>query len=114
VPTGETHPSAPAISTPAYPSGVCRASANNLAAKIKSLRDPRLIATVHYYGYWPFSVNLAGATRFDATVQGDLDKAFKRIHDTFVAKGIPVVLGEYGLLGDDHGPDGVERGEMLK
>ncbi|MFG2652481.1 cellulase family glycosylhydrolase [Streptomyces sp. NPDC048436] len=87
---------------------------NNLATKIKSLRDPRLIATVHYYGYFPFSVNLAGSTRFDATAQGDLDKAFKRMHDTFVAKDIPVVLGEDGLLGDDHGPGGVERGEMLK
>lgn len=32
---------------------------NNLASTIKSLRDPRLIATVHYYGYFPFSVNVA-------------------------------------------------------
>ncbi|MCZ4101722.1 cellulase family glycosylhydrolase [Streptomyces sp. So13.3] len=87
---------------------------NNLATEIKSLHDARLIATVHYYGYWPFSVNLAGSTRFDAMAQGDLDKAFQRMHNTFVAQGIPVILGEYGLLGDDHGPGGVERGEMLK
>lgn len=87
---------------------------NNLATTIKSLRDPRLIATVHYYGYFPFSVNVAGTTRFDATVQKDLSQTFKRIHDTFVAKNIPVVIGEYGLLGYDHGPGAVERGEMQK
>jgi endoglucanase len=87
---------------------------SNLATTIKSLRDPRLIATVHYYGYYPFSVNLAGTTRFDATVQKDLSQTFKRIHDTFVAKNIPVVIGEYGLLGYDHGPGAVERGEMQK
>ncbi|WP_405577719.1 cellulase family glycosylhydrolase [Streptomyces sp. NBC_01092] len=87
---------------------------DNLATTIKSLHDPRLIATVHYYGYFPFSVNVAGSTRFDAQAQGDLDKTFKRMRDTFVARGIPVVLGEYGLLGYDHGPGAVERGEMLK
>ncbi|MCX5206299.1 cellulase family glycosylhydrolase [Streptomyces sp. NBC_00237] len=87
---------------------------DNLVSTITSLRDPRLIATVHYYGYFPFSVNLAGATRFDARARGDLDKTFQRMRDTFVAQGIPVVLGEYGVLGYDHGPGAVERGEMLK
>ncbi|MER5794043.1 cellulase family glycosylhydrolase [Streptomyces sp. NPDC001980] len=87
---------------------------DNLATTIKSLHDSRLIATVHYYGYFPFSVNVAGATRFDAQAQADLNKTFKRMHDTFVAKGIPVVLGEYGLLSYDSGPGAVERGEMLK
>ncbi|MFF4346053.1 cellulase family glycosylhydrolase [Streptomyces sp. NPDC001530] len=87
---------------------------DNLATTIKSLHDPRLIATVHYYGYFPFSVNVAGSTRFDAQARGDLDKTFRRMRDTFVAQGIPVVLGEYGLLGYDHGPGAVERGEMLK
>ncbi|WP_406335957.1 cellulase family glycosylhydrolase [Streptomyces sp. NBC_00203] len=87
---------------------------DSLVTTIKSLHDSRLIATVHYYGYFPFSVNVAGSTRFDAQAQGDLDKTFKRMRDTFVAQGIPVVLGEYGLLGYDNGPGAVERGEMLK
>ncbi|MEU1036394.1 cellulase family glycosylhydrolase [Streptomyces mirabilis] len=87
---------------------------DSLVTTIKSLHDSRLIATVHYYGYFPFSVNVAGSTRFDAQALGDLDKTFKRMRDTFVAQGIPVVLGEYGLLGYDNGPGAVERGEMLK
>ncbi|TQE23928.1 cellulase [Streptomyces ipomoeae] len=87
---------------------------DDLAATMKSLRDERLIATVHYYGYYPFSVNVAGSTRFDAQAREDLTRTFKRMRDTFVARGIPVVVGEYGLLGYDHGPGAVERGEMLK
>jgi hypothetical protein len=39
--------------------------------------------------------------------------AFARMHDTFVAKGIPVYLGEYGLLSEPTSQN-VERGEMLK
>jgi endoglucanase len=90
---------------------------NNLAAEMSSLNDRNLVATVHYYGYWPFSANIAGTTRFDATTQQDMTDAFARMRDTFVAKGIPVYLGEYGLLSypDYTKPfDNVERGEALK
>jgi endoglucanase len=71
------------------------------------------VATVHYYSWYPFSVNIAGGTTFDATAQQDLTEGFARVHDTLVAKGIPVYLGEYGLLSE---PDSgvVERGEELK
>ncbi|EWM10423.1 endoglucanase B [Kutzneria sp. 744] len=86
---------------------------DDLAATISSLHDRYLVATVHYYGYWPFSVNIAGGTTFDAQVKKDMTDAFARMHDTFVAKGIPVYLGEYGLLSEPT-TDTVERGEMLK
>ncbi|MGN5382260.1 cellulase family glycosylhydrolase [Streptomyces lasalocidi] len=88
---------------------------DDLATTIRSLHDTRLVASVHYYGYYPFSVNVAGQTRFDGAAQADLAKVFKRVHDTFLARGIPTVFGEYGVLGYDFGPSGgVERGEMLK
>ncbi|MFJ2442620.1 cellulase family glycosylhydrolase [Streptomyces sp. NPDC087658] len=90
---------------------------DELAATINSLHDPNLVATVHYYSFWPFSVNIAGYTRFDATVQKDMSDAFTRMRDTFVAKGIPVYLGEYGLLSDPdytRPTDIVQRGEALK
>lgn len=90
---------------------------NDLATLMASLNDDNLVATVHYYGYWPFSANIAGTTTFDATTQQDMDTAFTLMHDIFVAKGIPVYLGEYGLLSY---PDytkaynNVEPGEALK
>jgi endoglucanase len=76
--------------------------------------DPNLIATVHYYGYWPFSVNVAGGTRFDATAQSDLTGAFDRVYNAFVARNIPVIIGEYGLLGFDRHTGTIEQGEKLK
>ncbi|MEY9864047.1 hypothetical protein ABH935_009701 [Catenulispora sp. GAS73] len=40
-----------------------------MSAEIASLNDPNLIASFHYYGYWPFGVNIAGVDTFDATSQ---------------------------------------------
>ncbi|QUQ65476.1 cellulase family glycosylhydrolase [Kutzneria sp. CA-103260] len=89
---------------------------DNLATEMASLHDHNLVATVHYYGYWPFSVNIAGYTRFETTSQQDMAAAFTRMRNTFVSKGIPVYLGEYGLLSypDYTHPDAVERGEAVK
>ena len=87
---------------------------DTLANTIREFDDPNLIATVHYYGYWPFSVNVAGGTRFDATAQKDLTDSFDRVYNTFVARGIPVIIGEYGLLGFDRHTGTIEQGEKLK
>lgn len=89
---------------------------DNLAAEMGTLNDKNLVATVHYYSFWPFSVNIAGYTTFNAATQQDLTDAFTRAYNTFVAKGIPVYVGEFGLLSypDYTQPDTVERGEALK
>ncbi|MFF3376639.1 cellulase family glycosylhydrolase [Streptomyces sp. NPDC002680] len=88
----------------------------NLSAEMASLQDDNLVATVHYYGFWPFSVNIAGYTRYETVSQQDMTQAFKHMHDIFVAKGIPVYLGEFGLLNypDFNHPATVERGEAFK
>jgi endoglucanase len=91
-----------------------QAHVDGLASSMSQLGDPNLIATFHFYGYWPFSVNVAGGTRFDATVQNDLTSAFDRMYNAFIARGIPVVLGEYGLLGFDRHTGTVQQGEKLK
>ncbi|MFF4906128.1 cellulase family glycosylhydrolase [Streptomyces sp. NPDC001260] len=87
-----------------------------LVQEIGSLNDPNLVATVHYYGWYPFSVNIAGGTRFDATSQKDMTDTFTAIGNTLIAKGIPVYMGEYGLLSypDHNHPPRVEQGEALK
>lgn len=90
---------------------------DDLAGTMAALHDQNLVATVHYYSFWPFSVNIAGFTTFNATVQQDMIDTFARMYDTFVAKGIPVYLGEYGLLNypDYTNPNNVvEPGEALK
>ncbi|WFE44043.1 cellulase family glycosylhydrolase [Verrucosispora sp. WMMD1129] len=91
-----------------------QARINELTTTINQLDDRNLIATVHFYGYWPFSVNVAGGTRFDATTQQDLTDSFDRVHNAFVTRNIPVVIGEYGLLGFDRHTGTIQQGEKLK
>ncbi|MEV0531065.1 cellulase family glycosylhydrolase [Kitasatospora sp. NPDC050463] len=88
----------------------------DLYSTITSLNDSQLIAQVHYYSWFPFSVNAAGGTLYDAAARQNLDDTFADIHKTFVAKNIPVYLGEYGLLAwpDHFHPSRIERGEALK
>ncbi|THV34692.1 cellulase family glycosylhydrolase [Glycomyces buryatensis] len=85
-----------------------------LGDTISSLNDPNLAATVHFYGFWPFSVNVAGYTEFNAEVQADIEGYFDRSYDKFVANDIPVIVGEWGLLGFDAHTGTVEQGEKLK
>lgn len=81
---------------------------------IIELNDANLISTVHYYGFWPFSVNVAGNTRFEEKAKNDIIDTFDRVHDKFVANGIPVIIGEYGLLGFDSDINAIQQGEKLK
>lgn len=88
---------------------------DSLYNTIQSLNDPNLIASFHYYGYWPFSVNIAGVTTFDSNSQQDMVNDFSLAKSELIAKGVPVYAGEVGLLGYDYTKPGiVERGEMLK
>ncbi|MDQ0575251.1 cellulase family glycosylhydrolase [Agromyces albus] len=89
-----------------------------LKATIDSLDDPMIAATVHFYGFWPFSVNVAGFTTYDERTQQDLEDTFQRVNDTFVDNGIPVIVGEWGVLGYDYtrpgAPQSQQYGELLK
>jgi len=85
-----------------------------LYAEIQSLHDSHLIASFHYYGFWPFGVNIAGFNTFDARSQQDLIDAFTLVHNTFIAKGIPVYAGEIGLFNEWTGHHPIEHGEVLK
>ena len=88
----------------------------DLYTTITALNDSQLIAQVHFYSWYPFSVNVAGGTLYDTAAQKFLEDTFASIRDTFVARGIPVYIGEYGLLEYPNffHPSRVERGEALK
>ncbi|HAU86403.1 MAG TPA: cellulase [Lachnospiraceae bacterium] len=109
-----------------FPTYVDNASAEmckGIADYILSLNDENIIATFHYYSQWVYSANL-GKTRFDEvlwqtngkdiTPRNSVDEAFDIAYQNLVAKGIGVVVGEYGLLGFDKSDYGLENGETLK
>lgn len=87
---------------------------DELNKTIQKLNDTNIIATVHYYGFWPFSVNIAGYTKYNEEVQKDVTDTFDRVYNAFTANGIPVIVGEYGLLGFDQHTGVIEQGEKLK
>jgi aryl-phospho-beta-D-glucosidase BglC (GH1 family) len=95
---------------PAYNTNASQKNLDSLYSTISRLNDPNLIATIHYYGYWPFSVNISGFNKFDSASINEIVTVLDATESTFVAKGIPVVVGEYGLLGFTW----VEEGERLK
>ncbi|WP_405429058.1 hypothetical protein [Micromonospora sp. NBC_00617] len=60
-------------------------------------------------------MNIAGGTRYDTNVEQDLVDGFDRVRNTFAARGVPVIVGEWGLLSYDYTRPGIiERGELLK
>lgn len=78
------------------------------------MHDENVIATIHYYSEWCFSGNL-GTTGSDDPVNGGettsrdaIVATFKTVYDKFIANGIGIVVGEYGLLGTN------EVGEYVK
>ena len=56
-----------------YTNALARAIVDSLASTIAKLNDPNLIVTVHFYGFWPFSVNIAGYPKFEADTIKDID-----------------------------------------
>ena len=63
--------------------------------------EDRLMVSVHAYTPYEFALNLKGTKSFSAASRSDRNSVssfMDRLYRTFVAKGIPVVLGEYGAL----------------
>ncbi|MFG3339960.1 cellulase family glycosylhydrolase [Glycomyces sp. NPDC048151] len=88
---------------------------DSLKTTIDGLNDDMIAATIHFYGFWPFSVNIAGGTTYNAEVEADLIGTFQRANDTFVDDDIPVIMGEWAVLNYDHNRPGVhEHGELMK
>ncbi len=60
----------------------------------------RLIVTAHSYSPYNFAQNLGdgSTTEFDIGGMNENKSNFKMLYDTFVAKGIPVVMGEFGCF----------------
>lgn len=94
---------------------------SSLDKTIQALKDPRIIATVHYYSQYVYSNNI-GKTSFDeklfkdkdTTPRSDVDDTFKLINKNFTDHGIGTVIGEWGLLGYNRGNDILNPGETHK
>jgi aryl-phospho-beta-D-glucosidase BglC (GH1 family) len=98
---------------PTYYTRGTEAECASLYQTIQKLDDDYIMATIHYYSYYSFSVNL-GVTTMTSQVTGELTDVFDRVYNQFIANGIGVICGEYGLLGFDNTKEAIEHGEILK
>ena len=72
--------------------------------------DEHVAVSLHAYTPYDFALNTAAGsqTTFGENDKKILDKLFKLIYETFVEKGIPVVLGEFAATNKDNLEDRVE------
>jgi endoglucanase len=68
---------------------------------------PMIAVSVHAYRPYDFAQNQKGSTIFNG--QQELDGLFARLNTRFVAKGIPVVLGEWASTDKNNAPERVKH-----
>ena len=70
---------------------------------LKVPNDDRVIVSVHYYSPYDFAGNESDVNTWGSDEdKANLDKGFKLLNDTFISKGIPVIIGEFGAVDKDN------------
>lgn len=67
---------------------------------VKVPDDDHIIVSIHSYAPWDFCGTESGTSTWSGSdaEKAELDKNFKYLADTFVSKGIPVIIGEFGSV----------------
>lgn len=67
---------------------------------VKVPDDDHVIVSIHSYAPWDFCGTESGTSTWSGSdaEKAELDKNFKYLADTFVSKGIPVIIGEFGSV----------------
>lgn len=76
--------------------------------QIKLPEDNRIIVSVHAYKPYDFSMNPDGNTDFTDEDKTELDLMFKDINRLFLKRGIPVIIGEFGVTNKNNIEDRCE------
>lgn len=70
--------------------------------------DPHLILVVHAYTPYNFALNLSGTDQWSSSTLGDtsdLVNMVKKLKSTYIDKGIPVIIDEFGALDKNNNTD---------
>ena len=61
--------------------------------------DDKVIVSIHAYKPYNFALNITGTAEFNVDAdKGEIDTIMNNIKTNFLDKGIPVVIGEYGMM----------------
>ncbi len=75
--------------------------------------DNKLIFTVHVYLPYPFVGEVPGTASFGAAQERENKTVFSSLYDKFVARGIPVIIGEYGCIDKNNDEDRLAYYEFM-
>ncbi len=78
---------------------------------IKVPDDDHVIVSIHSYHPYDFALNDHGTSSFNDSDKGQLDSEFDLLKSTFIDKGIPVIIGEFGSVNKDNIDDRVRHME---
>lgn len=96
-------------------SAITEEATSYLSKFMKEKADPNVVASVHYYGQWEFSVNAANGVSFSTEVIKHMDGAMELLNKYFITQGMYVVCTEFGLYGHTSNTAGaINHGEALK
>jgi len=67
----------------------------------------KLIVSVHAYTPYVFAMQSPGDRTFTSAHRGDIDSFMGQLNSSFVSRGVPVIIGEYGATNKDNLSDRV-------
>jgi endoglucanase len=74
-------------------------------SKFEIPKDNKIIVSIHAYTPYNFALNISGTADWSVSNEADtrdIDYLMSTLNDSFISKGIPVILGEFGALDKDN------------
>lgn len=78
---------------------------------IKIPDDDHIAVSIHAYSPWSFAGDDNGTASFNDSDKSELDKNFDLIKSTFIDKGVPAIIGEFGSVNKNNENDRVRHME---
>lgn len=76
-------------------------SSTNAWTSFEVPEDDKVIVSIHAYTPYNFALNITGGADWSASDPAstrDIDYLMKSLNESFISKGIPVILGEFGAV----------------
>jgi len=77
----------------------------NILKEMELSDDDRIILSVHAYSPYHFAMDASGPAEFTDSDRRELDAFFGGLNELFVSRGVPVILGEFGVTNKDNRED---------
>lgn len=78
---------------------------------IKIPDDDHIAVSIHAYSPYSFALDDNGTSSFNDSDKAELDKNFDLIKSTFIDKGIPAIIGEFGSVNKNNDSDRIKHME---